>query len=195
MRYAILTSLLAACGGSSPARPDAAGDAPAVVVGNLGGQPFTPRAAIWTTAQAAGFDFDKQSTVVMVTDYADACALQGSNTGVPGGRILIFVLAATSATGSSSPISALGPYAVSTGHPAVSSQLVEPYFEVDDAHCLGTTKQFGASGTVTVSSTADPQAATFDVTFAGGEHVTGSYRATACAALNPNRTPLGGCPR
>lgn len=49
------------------------------------------------------------------------------------------------------------------------------------------------AGTVTVTSASDPQTATFDVTFDGGDHITGSYRATMCAALDPNRSPAN-CP-
>lgn len=198
----VIATVMSACGGSDAVHPDASPDAspdavtnpPAVVQGTIGGVAFVPRDAIWTTANASGFDFDKQSTVVMVTDFADACALQGSDTGVPNGRLLLFVLATTDATGASSPITATGVYDEFRGQAPPSRQLVEPYYEIDDAHCLGTTKHFGSAGSVTVTSVTDPQTATFDVTFDSGDHATGSYRATACAALNPNRTPLGGCP-
>jgi hypothetical protein len=192
-----LIALMAACGGSSP-QPDASHDAPAntpaVVTGNLGGAPFTPRDAIWTTADAKGFDFSGTETILMITDFPNACANQMTSTGVPNGRLLMFVLATTDGSGAASPIAQPGAYAVFTGTAPASSKLVEPYFEIDDAHCLGSAKEFGTSGTVTVGSATDPQTATFDVTFDNSDHITGSYHATKCAALDPNRTPLNGCP-
>jgi hypothetical protein len=189
---------LAACGGGNPSPPDAARDAPAnspaVVTGNLGGAPFMARDAIWTTASADGFDFTGMSTVLMITDFPNACADQMSSTGVPNGRFLFFVLATTDGTGASSPITQAGAYTVFTGTPAPSSKLVESYFELDGANCRKSASESGASGTVTVTSATDPQTATFDLTFDNSDHITGSYRATMCAALDPNRTPLGGCP-
>jgi len=197
MRSLLIAVLVAACSDSNPAHPDAApdsaGNPPAVVNGNLIGAPFTPRDAIWTNASANGFDFNAMSTVLIITDFPDACAKQASNTGVPNGRLLIFVLGTTDATGASSPITAPGDYTVFMGTTPVSSRLVEADFEVDGANCLKSQMEFGASGSVTVTSATDPQTATFDVTFEGGDHITGSYRATSCPALNPNRTPTGGC--
>jgi hypothetical protein len=199
IKHSLIALALAACGGGNSPHPDAAApdapaNAPAVVNGNLGGAPFVPRDAIWTTDTADGFDFNGMSTILMITDFPNACANQMSGTGVPDGRLLMFVLGTTDATGASLPITQPGAYTVFTGTAPASSKLAEPYFEIDDAHCLRSAHEFGASGTVTVGSATDPQMASFDVAFDNGDHVTGSYRATMCSALDVNRTPTNGCP-
>lgn len=197
MKFLFAIVLFAACGGSD-AKPDArpidshpidsrpidGGVQQTVVNGTLGGNAFGALDAIVNTAIASGFDFDAQSTDVEITTYANACAAETSHTGVANERILIFALATTNATGNSSPITATGTYTVFTGTPPASSKLVEPYYEVDDSSCQKSTFEFATSGTVTVTSVS-PLQATFDVTFTDG-HITGSYDAAQCAALDPN---------
>lgn len=193
MKYLAILALLAACGDSHPATPDAPPsiDAPpstTAVHGNLGGAPFVARDTIASTVTASGFDFDRMSTAIVINDYPGACAVETSRTGVANGRYLIFVLATTDAAGSSSPITQPGTYTINPSGtmPPANAKLVEAYFEIDDATCRPMTKQFGMSGSVTVAS---PTEATFDVTFASGDHITGAYRAAACSALDLNSTP------
>jgi hypothetical protein len=193
IKHSLVLFALAACG-DDDSNPDAAPNGPAVVNGNLGGAPFVARDAIWTTADAKGFDFSGTETILVITDFPNACANQMSSTGVPNGRLLIFVLASTGADATASPITQPGAYSVFNGTPLPSSKLVEPDFELDGPDCRKSAMEFGASGTVTVGSATDPQMASFDVTMDNGDHITGSYRATMCAALDPNRTPLNGCP-
>jgi hypothetical protein len=191
--------LVAACGGSDAqvdARPIDGhaidgraidGGVQTVVNGTLGGNSFGALDAIVNTASASGFDFDGMSTDVEITTYANSCDVQMTRTGLPNQRLLFFVLATTNSAGSSSPITAAGTYTVFSGTPPASSQLVEAYYEIDDASCHKSTSEFATSGTVTVTSTSPPEA-TFDLTFSDG-HITGSYRATQCNALDPNSSP------
>jgi hypothetical protein len=200
MKLLLSLILVAACGGDNTAvdaKPadtktiDTAG-AQNVVTGTLGGNSFGALDAVENTVTASGFDFDAMSTCLEMTTFANDCALQGSSTGTPNGHVLVFELAATDAGAHSSPVSAAGAYTVFTGTPAASSKLVEAYYEVDDAQCLKSTSELATSGTVTVTSATSPIAGTFDITFPDG-HITGSFHAPACAALDPNRTPLNGC--
>jgi len=140
---------------------------------------------------ASGFDFDMMSTAVVITSYPGACNVQMTRTGVANGEYLIFVLASTDAGGSSSPITAPGLYIVNPNGtaPPASSLVVEAYFERDDAMCTPVTKANGMSGTVSVTSASDPVQATFDVTFDNADHVTGTFRAASCTALDLNSSP------
>ena len=88
---------------------------------------------------------------------------------------------------------ATGTYTVFTGTPPVSAKAAEAYFEIDDATCRTSSSAFALTGTITVTSVTDPKQATFDLMFPNSEHVTGSYNALSCTALDPNSTPLGGC--
>ncbi len=171
------------------ARPIDGHPAGTVVNGTVGGTGFAALDAVWANVSANGFDFNGMSTDVTVTDFANECAAQTSQTGTPNGKLLVFVLATTDGAGNSSPINAAGTYTVFTGTPAVSSKLAEVYFEVDGADCLKSNSGFATSGTVTVTSATDPMQATFDVTFPS-DHIMGSYHATSCTALDPNSTPL-----
>jgi hypothetical protein len=195
MRHSLiaLTLVATACSNDSTSASDAATGSQTVVNGNLGGAAFTARDAVWKNVTVAGFPFDGMSTVIEVTDFANDCSLQTTQTGTPNGRIFVLALAATDASGNSSPITATGTYSVFTGTVPTSAKAAVAYFEIDDAACLKSSFAFALSGTVTVTSATDPQQATFDVTFPDNEHVTGSYNAASCAGLNPNATPLGGC--
>lgn len=197
MKLLVAVMCLAACGSDSSSSIDAKlidaklVDAPAAqttVSGTLGGNTFGAADAVANTVSANGFDFDAMSTDITITTFANECTLQGSHTGVANGRVLVFILASTDAAASSSPITTTGTYTVFSGSPAASSKLVEAYYEVDDGSCHKSTSEFATSGTVTVTSVGDPMTATFDVTFPDG-HITGSYRAPRCSALDPNSSP------
>ncbi|MEP6862891.1 MAG: hypothetical protein ABJE66_19850 [Deltaproteobacteria bacterium] len=202
-KLAILVALTA-CGGDNSTAIDASSqqhdaklaDSHAaggnVVTGTLGGNSFGALDAVANAVTANGFDFDMMSTMVEMTTFANECSLQMTSTGTPNGHLLIFDLASTDSAGHSAPISAPGTYTVFSGSAAASSKLSEVYYEVDGANCLKASTEFATSGTVTVTSATAPLAGTFDVTFPDG-HITGSFSAANCAALDPNRTPLNGC--
>ena len=201
MKQLAILLALAACG-SSNSTPDASSQHDArladghtgggnVVTGTLGGNSFGALDAVANAVSANGFDFDMMSTMVEMTTFANDCSLQMTSTGTPNGHLLIFDLATTDSAGHSAPISAPGTYNVFSGTAAASSKLAEVYYEVDGADCRRTTGEFATAGTVTITS-ATPPAGTFDVTFSDG-HITGSFAAASCTALDPNRTPLNGC--
>jgi len=195
-----LLVVVAACGGDSAAPDAKQADAKPIdgttagttVTGTLGGNSFGALDAVANTVTASGFDYDAMSTDVTITTFANECSLQMSQTGTPNGRILVLVMASTDAAGHSSPVSAPGAYSVFSGTPPPSSKLVEAYYEIDGATCLKTSSEFATAGTVTLTSATAPMAGVFDFTFPDG-HITGKFNAPACAALNPNATPLNGC--
>ncbi len=175
---------------------DASGDAPGpstVVHGMLGRSAFDARDAIFKNTTANGFDFPGPSTVIEIKNFANTCALETNSTGMPNGHVLILVLGKTDSSGGSSPATETGTYPVFSGTPAASAKLAEAYWEIDGADCLKSSQASAMSGSVSVTSAADPQRGTVDLVFPDNEHVTGSYSAPSCAGLDPNRTALGGC--
>lgn len=198
----VTTISMFGCGDSSSNQPvdaklptDAPDDnAPPITVvhGNVKGVGVNAMDAITTTATAKGFDFKGMSTGVLVSDSANACANQMTSTGVPNRHWLYFALGDINAAGMSSAITAPGTYSVSDGTLPASSKSAEAYFAVDGANCLEVMSAFATSGTVAVKSVSPNLVATFDVMF-GTDHLTGSFSAPTCAALDPNRTPLNGC--
>src|SRR5262249_54499361 len=98
----------------------------------------------------------------------------------------------TTTAGTSASAATTGAYPV-FGGTAPSGNGAEVYYEADGANCLKSSTEFATTGTVTVTSATDPKTATFDVTFAGGDHITVMVHATHCAAFDPNSTPTGGC--
>jgi hypothetical protein len=158
------------------------------VSGTIGGSAFTARDAIWKNVNASGFDFNGTSTIVMVSEFPSACSVETTRKGVANGRFLAFALATTDSNGAATPIATAGKYTVNPSGttPPANQLLVEPYYEQDDGTCLPSTKHFGMSGSVTVTSTTDPIQATFDVTFDNGEHITGSFDAVQCGGIDPN---------
>jgi hypothetical protein len=202
MKQLAIVLALTACGGGSTT-PDAGSQHDAkpidghtaagnVVTGTLGGSSFGALDAVANTVSANGFDFDMMSTMVEMTTFANDCSLQMTSTGTPNGHLLMFDLATTDSAGHSAPVTGPGTFTVFSGTAAPSSKLAEVYFEADGADCLKATDEFATSGTVTLTSATPPLAGTFDVTFSDG-HVTGSFAAASCTALDPNRTPLNGC--
>jgi hypothetical protein len=185
--------------GPSAGTPDAAAafDAkpPATsVTGSIGGSSYTAMDAISVVAMAKGFDFDMTSTAIQISDFADACAKQGANQGVPNGRLLFFGLALIDAGGHSTPATGTGDYTVVTVAPTTAGPAAEVFYEADGPNCLKSTGVQATSGKVTVTKTGDPIEGTFDLTFYDtGEHITGTFSAPGCPALDPNRTPTGGC--
>jgi len=201
MKQLMCLVALAACGGDNATTDASAQHHDAkpidanpgnVVTGTLGGSAFGVLDAVSNAVMANGFDFDDMSTMIEMTTFANECSLQTSSTGTPNGHLLVLDLAATDGAGHSAPIAAAGAYTLFSGSPASSSKLAEAYYEVDGADCLKASAEFATAGTVTVTAVTAPITGTFDLTFPDG-HVTGSFTAPSCAALDPNRTPLNGC--
>jgi hypothetical protein len=193
---------LAACGNSASSpdtRPaDTSVDsAPNQVNGDLGGMPLAVMDGIFVEADASGFEFVGTSSFIMLADFGDACGKQTTSTGVPFGRMLLLDLGITDSRSAAAPARETGDYVVMSGFPfPPSSKLAEVFYEADDARCLRQVNEKASSGVVTVSRTdAAILEGRFDITFPTVGHITGTFSTVHCGALNPNRTPLNGCPR
>jgi hypothetical protein len=163
------------------------------VTGTLEGSPIVINDAIAHDVTASGFEFDGQSTVVMMSSFSAACPKQAASAGVPNGRLLLFGLASIDGNGKATPVSRPGTYTVFTGFPAASTLAAEVFYERDGASCLKVTGSQATSGKVNVTGL-NPLVATFDLKLDNGDHVSGSFKAPTCLALDANRTPVGGCP-
>src|SRR3954452_8708343 len=127
MKQLAIFVALSACGGDNTTAIDASsqqhdakpidGHASSgnVVTGTLGGNSFGALDAVANSVAANGFDFDRMSTMFVMTTFANECSLQMTSTGTPNGHLLIFDLASTDSAGHSAPISATGAYTVFTG--------------------------------------------------------------------------------
>jgi hypothetical protein len=189
---------LAACGGSASS-PDASVDSapsPNQVNGDLGSMPLAVMDGIFVEAEASGFKFVGTTSFIMLASFGDACGKQATSTGVPFGRMLFLDLGITDSRSAATPAHETGDYVVMSGFPfPPSSKLAEVFYEADGANCRKQVNEEASSGAVTVSRTdAATLAGTFDITFPTVGHVTGTFSTAQCGALNPNRTPLNGCP-
>ena len=192
---------LAACTGDdiTPAGvtgPDAGGETQ--VTGTIDGVAFDAKDAISRSTIADGFEFQDESTVVLVTDFTSACANQASDHGVANGQLLAVVMATVDANGSSHPLTAPGTFGVTDAAPAASSSAAQIYYEKDGANCFKTNFYMATSGTVVVTAVdgAGTVSGTFSATFpasSGNQQISGGFIAPQCAALDPNRTPLATC--
>jgi hypothetical protein len=74
-----------------------------------------------------------------------------------------------------------------------TSDTVQVAYDAEDASCQSTIDAIAIAGSVSLEEvTADHAKATFDVTFPGGDHVTGTIDAPVCT-VDPNTVNSGSC--
>ena len=179
---------LAACGGSSstPGGND--------VMGPIN---FAAMDAISASFDHTnGFSFVGTSTFVELTDYTGACALAGQHQAPTKSHIIDLGLAVNDASGKAGAPNGPGTYTVFSGTAALPASMnVAQVFYGDG--CDKTIAYEGTSGTITLKS-AMPMTGTFDFTiscagFSGctgpDAHLTGSFEAAPCSALDVNTIP------
>jgi hypothetical protein len=144
-----------------------AGDAgePNVVDGTVGGTAFHP-------ASAYAIGVDGRNPTVALAERANACADYQAGTARAQSRqlVLSFLVPAGGTL-------AAGEYTVKP--PGGDPPLVVVGINGLDAMCKGQ-PTLATSGHVTLTASGDPLAGTFSATFAGGEMVTGRFRAAVC---------------
>jgi hypothetical protein len=178
---------------AAAAAPDSPPVATNSVTGTIGGSAYAAMDGISVVATASGFDFNGMATYVKISDFAGACTKETGSLGVKYGRLFLIGLGVVGADGKSAAATAKGDYTVVSGAPAASTNAAEVFYEADGADCLKASMHQATSGKVTVTRTGDPIEGTFDLTFDNNEHITGTFSTPACAGLDPNRTPTGGC--
>lgn len=185
----LLPCILVACGGSGGGSSGdggggGGGAGTATVNGTLGGRTFTPADAI---ALKGVYDSSYPGIVIIyMSSVPNMCALyqQLANTGSssPAKANLFdlgFTLGATDAT------SVVVPGTYGTGGPA-ANELDNAGWDSYDASCNVTHSPGTSSASVTLTSAGPTYVGTFDVTFIGGDHATGSFDAPLCDLTLPD---------
>ena len=158
-----------ACGPSTGTTSSAAGSA----TGTVGGVSLGVQDAFFANGVTTG-------TVVGVTSFSGACETLYSSKRYPRSSVgLSLQLIAYEGGGPAGPVTAPGTFALLGT--SVGGDTFGASWDSVDGSCGDTTTQ-ATGGTVTVTAvTASQLTGTFDLTF-GGDHVTGSFSATDCAA-------------
>jgi hypothetical protein len=172
------------------------GDVGVAINATIQGSAFSGMDGIFVITSATGLDFDGLSTDILITDFSGACGKQTMGQGVANGQSLLIGLASVDMSGHSDAATHPGDYLVSK-FPLPRGRLVaEVYYEKDGPDCQKMTTLQASTGTVTITNLtgagASSLAGRLDVMF-GADHVAGSFGATACVGLIPNRTPTANC--
>src|SRR5262249_51716833 len=128
--------------------------------------------------------------LILVTNAASTCA-KVSAAQVPRNGKAILIGAATVSGSSFSAPATLGSYPVFTAATVLShtGNVAQALYQSVDASCNTNGDLEATGGTVTLTRIdANGDAGTFDLTFADGSHVTGSFTANKCTALTSNLT-------
>lgn len=183
--------------GATPSDSGANADAATQVTGTAGGSTFVAEDAVFTIADASGFDINGPSTDLMITAFADVCSKEQANAGVKGGRSIIIALAVNDASGNASAVASPGTHVIASGSgaKAAGARVAQLFYERVGDDCLKAESHEASSGQVLVTSV-DTSAlkGSFDVILSDtNEHVTGSFVAASCSSFDPNRTPIATC--
>jgi hypothetical protein len=169
---ALATVILAACGGSSGG--GSAGDGSAAVNGTISGQ-TVPTAGTTAISVTQSSDAGLSLTVegVLISNAVGECGRAQAHTVMPGLTGLLLVVGGF---GNSVPT---GTYPI--GMLTAAGQEAMASYTVDDGHCMTMSSVRATGGTITLTrSDSSDVAGTFDVTFASGDHVTGSFSTPVC---------------
>jgi hypothetical protein len=182
------------------AHSDGAGSGSNVVTGQVNGQSFDAKDAIWNQfSHTNGFSFVGNAAFVEMTDYAGACALAAQDLAPTTSRILDLGVAVNDASAMSSVPTVAGTFTVhSSANPLpASANVAQVYF---GSGCSKDIEYEGISGTVTIATVHQDGSyvGTFDVVVscssfsncAGADaHLTGQFSSAACVSLNVNTIP------
>jgi hypothetical protein len=164
--FAAALAALVGCGGAtaSPGEPTS-------ITGTLGGQPFVPADSIgqtYVTTTMSGQSI--ASAGVVLGTIPGLCAVAERHGSPPSVRTLAFQVTQDATT--------IAPGTYGTGQGLSAS------YEANDATCAVVGLEQATGGTVTfTTSTATVLEGTFDLTFEGGDHLSGPFSAPVCADL------------
>jgi hypothetical protein len=160
----------------------------ATLHGNLQGRQASARDAIFASLPVG----DGRQDAIVLSSEPQVCDATRENHRVPGETRLMFFLAQRDAAGALVPFTP-GDFQIGAGDTAERG--ARAVYETYDSACSDTVADdAGAarSGKVTLSAVAeDFLDGTFDLTFKGGDHLTGDFHAALCA--EPTQLPAQTC--
>jgi len=185
MRNLILAAVLlwcGACGGGSPVT------GPATVNGTIIGQSMNARDSVSNVVDVAivNVSFGGSAGLVLITAAPNACANLAASELKKNAKA-IFIQVGTQTGRTISPPSGNGNYTVygTSSIAAATGNVAAALYVATDAKCAPVLDDEATSGTVRLTQVdANGYSGTFDITFADGSHVTGSFTANKCAALS-----------
>ena len=185
MNRRILGAVAAALGASSAG---CSSSTPATFTGSIHGVTFTASDAVSGPASLQLGTTNVSAGAVVITSWSGVCSdiSQNPPQQMKNSSYFIIVLGVFTGTTISAP-SAAGTYTVFAGTGTPPTNLALVLFNQTDAQCntVQATTAEAASGTVTLSGlNGSSYSGSFDVTMNSGDHVTGSFNATGCAALS-----------
>jgi hypothetical protein len=155
----------------------------------ISGQTMAVQDAMYAS-RVVGVNLYDQYTSIVLVNKGGICSMAAIGTPKNLQLISITLHATLDSGGFSTPASAPGTYQVfdDSGPVPPGDNLAVVHYGSGDASCARTLEQSAFTGTVTVNAiSGDAISGTFDVTFPGQNHVTGSFNAPSCAALaNPS---------
>jgi hypothetical protein len=145
------------------------------VSGTIGGDSVVATDAIALQGPSSGLI--PNSAEIILTNLSSFCAVEQGHHNPPNAQEL--TLSVFEYVGSLGP----GTYGIGSS----SSELGEATFSATDTNCNPTAASAGVglatSGTITLSSVSATEiAGSFDLTFSGGDHLTGTFSAPVCNA-------------
>lgn len=159
----------------------------ATVTGTLGGQTLAPLDAV---ALKGTYDPSYPGIVsIFFANVSGLCALYNQELNYSGGALkansfdLGFTLGDTTATS----VVATGMYTL-TAHPDFIDNVG---WDSYDGACNATHGPSATAATVNLTSVGDVYAGTYDITFTGGDHVTGTFTAPLCTIVPPASQDAG----
>jgi hypothetical protein len=161
-------ALAMACGGKTSGT---AGGATVSIEGSIDGETVAATDAVGLYSVASEYGDTRVATGVLVSNLSGVCAVLQHHLDPAGASSLVVSVVATGNT------IATGTYPVSaTADPSASV-----FYGVQDADCGQSTSVQASGGTVTLATIDSTTiAGSFDVRFASGDHLTGTFSAPVC---------------
>jgi len=201
---------LIGCGSSSPANVDGntvhdgnvdgAGSNANQVNGQINGQSFNAKDAIWKQFSSTnGFSFDGPAAFVEMTDYTGSCALAAQGMAPTTSLILDLGVGVNDASAMTTAPTSPGTFTVfDDSNPLPASMNVGQVYL--GSGCSKDIAYSGTSGTITITSVHQDgsYAGTFDImvscssfsSCAGPDaHLTGTFSSASCVSLDVNTIP------
>jgi hypothetical protein len=176
-------ALVAACSGSTSTI--SGGNGSVSVSGTVDGMPLAVTEVVALLGTQGEGDAGNADAVVIVTNFANTCSILGHGGNPPNAQVLEF---AASTAGSVVPP---GQYSIG----ATATTTAAAAFTADDAQCKPTSTEQATMGTITLTQvTTSTVAGSFDLTFANGDHLVGTFAAPVCTGttLPGNTNPTCG---
>jgi hypothetical protein len=174
--------VMAACGGSTSTLGSGGGSSS--VTGTAGGTALATVDQVGLVGTEVSDGQNVAYAGVALTNVAGTCGVLQRHGDPPNAQVLTLVVGTTGTTVTP------GTYTVGS----TSSSTASVQYDAQDANCVQTTDETASGGTVTLAVVSGSQVeGNFDVTFPGGDHLTGTFTAPVCSVDVFSNTSTSTC--